>query len=710
VRASSRKPLDLPVTEGDIRRIEGAARLWDELPPEARERLRRDGVLVLGSELGIADGSADAQKRNASIGAFYTHLREQRMPQIITLDALFSVVHLGLVQALAQAEDAVLAPALHALLEKLDARLSALSAEDAAAGTELLEPYRIARGVVCVARALAATSPYSPPPELAAAVAGERRLVEAHAGVATSPLLGVTIDYTRFAVPSSAARPGAFRALAWLGAAPLTLVARTEVSGSPIGVAQARTNARAAMLLARACDRDVDAGVNAAYTRILRLLTFVWGPSDDLSLAELDDIAESAGIDLTKPADIANVARVDKVRARAIAGRSPAIHDGAGGVGRSGVNVRVFGGHAPADSVVLHSLVGTAAGLAHESASASSIDRLRKGRRVLPSTLDVAAWLGAPEARALLSESNADAFDGYDAALAALHRTRASLEQGALHGSIHGSLVDALIAWANTSPATGVTRTPAADRMRVESLLSAWTLARHVGQAMARSRPAPPAPATELRISGAPLPMFVEPAPEVIARLVCVVRQIRRGLNAVGSLASSSGAMATLVEIEDILRTALASAQRHASDEPASAEEATALASLPARIARLEDEASEEVGPVIATVYADPPTHRVLASATGKIEPALVLTRDPVNDEPLLVVGAHLPHHEIVEAFDRGAGRDKGGLHGVPASLTDVSWRARLQDGVATPAPSNGADISRDATRGSWVSAFRWVR
>ncbi len=534
-----------------------------------------------------------------------------------------------------------------------------------------------------------AAATYTPTADLATVVAEERGHIEGHAGVSASPLLGVALDYSRFAVPSAAMRPGLFRALAWLGAAPLTLVARSEASGSPASVAQARMNTRAAMLLARLCTRDVDAPLHTMYTRMLRLLAFVWGPPDDLSLTELDEIATSAGIDLTRPENIANVTRVDKVRGRAMVGRAPAAYDGSGGRGRAGVSVRVFGGHASADSLVMQALVGVPVGLAQESAAAAPVDRLRNGRRVLPSTLDVVAWLGAREARTLLRESHDDAFDGYDAALASLQRTRPSDQGTALHASVYGSLVDSLIGWANAADTmTTARKTPSVERVRVESMLTAWTLVRHVGQVLSRPYATPRAGATELRVSGAPLHVFVEPMPEVVARLVAAVRQSRRGLETLGPLTPAS--TATLVEIEDILRAALRGAERHASDEALSAEETAALASLPARLARVEEESGDR-GPVVAVVYADPTSRRLLATATGRIEPVLMLAREANKEEALLVVGAHVAHHELVEGFEHAPGV----LHAVRPALTDASWRERLK---STP-----------PTRPAWVSSFRAV-
>jgi hypothetical protein len=284
--------------------------------------------------------------------------------------------------------------------------------------------------------------------------------------------------------------------------------------------------------------------------------------------------------------------------------------------------------------------------------------------------------------------------------------------------------------WASTSEEPRVPREPvraplaaptAGGRARVESILSAWTLVRHAGQPL--SRPVPrtiPLRSAELRVSGSPLPVFIEPLPEVIARLVGVVRQLRRGLEVLGPLAPSSSATALLVEIEDIVRVALHGAARHASDELMPTEEASALASLPARIARAEEDSGADLGPVVAVVYSDPVGQRVLASGTGSIEPVLMFAREANKEEPLLVVGAHLAHHELIERLDRAPGSSSS-----HPALTDATWRGRFRiapsarEGAvgATGAPAALASSLSTTqpspsvpARPSWVGSFRWVK
>lgn len=590
------KAMELPAVE--VHREGGAAKLWDELPKEAQERLKKEAILVVGPE------------SDRSIGETYTELQAQKVPSVVTMDALVWLVHLGLERALAELDETELAPALHALLEKLDARLAK---EETGAGTELAQGYRVAHGIVAVARALE-----TPGLVTTGVVADERARIEAHAGPAASPLLGVTLDYATFAPPKAAGRPGSYRALAWLATAPLGLVARTEVPRAPIDVTRARTNTRAAMLLARVCDRDIDAANHATYQRILRVLAFVWGSPDDLSLTELDDAADAVGVDLTKPANIANVVRIDKVRARAATGRLPALSDGTPAT----VGVRLFGGHAAPDAIALQGLAG----------------------KDLPALADLGAWFARAEAGA------------------------------ALHASVTGSLLEALESWARTNDAAGfpeeteldhrggwgLSRTTSVERARADSVLAGWTLLRASGEPFSRPKPVT-TPAKELHVTSAAA-VFVEPLPDAIARLVAATRQLRKGLGS--RLAQGSAAMATLAEIEDVLKAAQVAAERHASDEAMT--ESPLLATFAGRLARLEAEVPHD--PVTVPVFAGP-KRRLLATA-GKTERLLALARDPTRSEPVLVAGAHLSAQELVEA-----------------------------GGKRTP-----------AARAAWMASFRWSR
>lgn len=672
----SPRGVDLPVSDAALLRLGGAAKVWDDLGDEARDRLRRDGLVVVGSDAPPAPGHDIVATQ---MGAFYMDLRERRVPYLVSLDALFFAVHVSLERALAEVEDAELAGALDAFLDKTAARIDD---ELPKAGAEIADGLRLARGVVAVALALA--SGRAPAAPASAAVAQELRAVEAHTGPATSPLLGVTIDYARFASPSGAARPGAYRALAWLSAAPFELLGKSEAPGAQADVASARRQTRAALLLARLVHREGDPEVRAAYTHLARWLAFVWGAPDDPSIAEIAELASRAGMNPSNPADVADVVKVDRVRRRAAALRAPLLYDGSGPPGRAGASVRAFGGHAPPDAVALSRLVGVSIGAPTGEAPPNA----RDGMRALPSTLDVMAWLGATEARAALHDTGADAFAGYDAALAAESGARPKEDSAAWHASVNGSLLDAIRAWIDGSmKRTIAPPTPVTERAAMESALAAWTIVRHDGDALTRPRPSVKSRATrELRVPGAAVPAFVEARPDVIARLVGTVRQISRGLTEVGPMGEASPARTLLAEVDDLLRGALRVAIKEANDEPLDDADVADLAAMPARLASLDGESAEEGGamvPMVATVHVDLRGGRALTSATGHVEPALVVVREPRTGRVVLAAAGHVAHHELVEP--------------IAQRTTDAALRARLR---ASPAPP----------RASYVTTFRQVR
>lgn len=230
------------------------------------------------------------------------------------------------------------------------------------------------------------------------------------------------------------------------------------------------------------------------------------------------------------------------------------------------------------------------------------------------------------------------------------------------------------------------------DRARLESTLAAWTTVCHTASTFGRTKPPPvPAPGPrEIRVSGAPLPAFVEPEPEAIARLVGTLRQARRGLAGLGSLAKGSPADLLLADAEDIVKIALRVAERTARDGVLAADDSTALAAIPSRMAALELDAADEGGPYVAVIprgsRIDPraPSARPVRSRLRSCSLARGFTRRLV-----LAVGAHVAHFEAVERTDQAEGA---------AALLE----RRIEDGkvpcaAAQHGPTASASLGDDA-------------
>jgi hypothetical protein len=662
VSSPARAP-EAPLTDAQIIRTGGAEARWAALADAAKANVRANGFAVVES---------GAKTR---IGPLYADLVSSRTPYVVTIDTLFWLTHVALDRAFAEAEGGLVAPALDAILKRLDTRLTAESRD---AHADLASAYTVARGVVAVAEALV-NKAYVPSPDLAALVAKEKDRVVAHAGPGLSPLLGVSIDYSAFAPRGVAdvdeSRLAYYRATAWLARAPFILAGRgDDGAAGDISLTLARTHARAALLVSRLLDRGVDADAAASWDLLEKVCSFVGGTSDDATPREIAKAAVSAGEDLKDARFIANVVDVDRVRRVAIHDHAPELFDGAAGMSAVGgvdggvptathvaPSMRLLGGAASADGELLQALVypsiGALTPTEHPPATA------RDGVRALPSALDVAAWLGSPDARTALHEAGDDAYVGYDAALAARIQKRAPADSLARHASLFASGLDAIATWIDPSAADvtlpGAHRA-AFGRRKIEVGLAAWTELRHDAGTFTRLPLAASGAADPAHTVTPTVTAFVEPHPEVIAKLVALVRQAERGFRALGAIKDASPADAVLREVDGILGAALTAALREANDEPLTSTEAEALASIPARIVSLEAR-------VAATGSADVP----LAEATGDVDEIYMVLAEPKTHTLVLAVGASVSHYELVQ----------------PAALrlTDTSWRARLQSGNAPP-------------------------
>ena len=673
------RAVDLPVSDAQVTRLGAAQTRWTAAPAGLRDAVNKGGF-----------GMLTTGGNNARLGALYAELQGDKTPFVVTLDALFHLAHLALERARAEVETKTLAPALDTVLRRLDARLGAESRD---ARADLAPAYVIARGLVAVASTLANPA-YVVPRELADVVAKEKAKVIAHAGTSDSVLLGVGLDYSAMSLRGIAekddARAGYFRAMAWLGMAPLMLAGSGEEGAAgKVSVTLARTHARAALMISRLLDREVDPEAAQAWERIERLSAFIAGPADDITPQEIARAASSEKTDLRDAQWIANVARVDHLRHLAARQHTTRLYDGAGGVRvapasapldggaaplvRVSPSVRVVSGRSAPDGELLQAVVFPTIGALKSEHADKPPSTARDGVRALPTGLDVMAWLGASEARPVLHETGDDAYERYDAVIDRMSERRAPEDATLRHASLYASTLDAIGTFVTPSAADrgqAGAGTLAWRRRKLEAGLVAWTDLRHDATTFTRLPLDKSGTADPARTASATVPAFVEPHPEAIAKLVALVRQALRGLTAMDALAADSPARAILTEVDDLVWTALGIALREANDEPLTPQESAALASFPARFVGLESRLAL-TGSADATIAIDVHTDlgpaRVLEEAIGYVDELYMVMAEPRTHRLVLAVGAALPHYEFVQ----------------PAALrlTDIGWRARLQAG-----------------------------
>lgn len=661
------EPLDLrpsstaaePLTAERLEREGGAQARWDEAPEPLRSTILRAGFAVVPRSQGTG-----------SLGAYYQSLQDTHTPALLTVDALFCAVHAALEAALAELDRTVLA-ALKTLVVKLDDRLGT---EDRGVKPDWIAATARAQGIVAVARTLLDPM-YVTTGAVASRVKAELDRVAAHLGIEQSSVLDRPIDYSVFDAAGGFAdadeRLGAFRAATWLAEASLELGTRSPEAHVVLPVERMRDDARAALLFARLLRSDSEVATARAWERIDDTTTFVFGANDDLTPRELAKVAANAGVDVRNTAALQNVTLIDKVR-RAAVEQSPAarIWSGVPVVERMAgrplgtVSVRVLGLTAPTDGRALQALVTPLVGPDPNGKV-----------RVLPSALDVGAWLGSSEALAALREAGVLRFEGYSKALGdVVSRGVSASDPASAHSSVYASVLEAISVYLEPSAgdASGAFVTSEWSRRKLDTALAAWATLRHDATPFAHT---PARAATDDALVRVDVPWAVEPHPEAIGRLLSLVRQMEKGLVAHRVL-QAAPARALLEEVEALLVAALAGAVAEVNGEPPVASTEAVLGDIAGVFARIEAHAAGPVAaPIVADVHTDLRSGAVLEVGTTGIGELWAAVTDPHTRKIALFAGPHIGHAEL-SASPR---------------MNDRAWRTRLaSQPIARPAFTRG--------------------
>lgn len=629
-----------PVTEENLVRLGGAQAAWTDAGDDLRARVLRLGFAVV------------PKGKTGSLAEHYRALSDAKLPIVLTVDALLAAVHAAMEASLAEVDQEIRAQ-LEIVLRKLDDRLAK---EESGAKPDLVRPTQRAHAIVTVARALLDPTYVAGSNPL---VKSELEKIWAHLGTAQSPVLDRAIDYTVFDVARGFAdsdeRIRPFRAVTWLGVSALEIGLRDEPH-AVLPVDRWRTDSRAALVFARLLQRSGEPEAAKALERIEDLRGFVVGAPDDLTPRELARVATNAGTDVRDEATVLNVARVDRVRAAAVAHGLPAFADGIPLVDRKtekpavAVSVRLLGPTATPDSTALAHLVVPFIRAAPDGTT-----------RSMPDPLDIGAWLGSREAARILKEQGAFDFDGYSTSLAdEVARALPVRDPGACHASVYLTTLEALATYLGPSAGDSNALVLGTEwsRRKLDVTLGAWASLRHDMTPFAH------APAAVSLATFSPSPSVehaVEPHPEAIGRLAALLRQFDKGLSARGLLAAESPARLLLDEVESLVGSALvASVAEVNGDAPPSS---LILDDIPVAFARIEARAR---GPIalgrVADVHIDERTGKVLEIGTRAIDDLWIVLRDPRGQKPTLYVGPHVGHASVAAA----------------PRMTDRAWRARL--------------------------------
>jgi hypothetical protein len=686
--------------------IPSAASNWLSVG-DGRERLAANGFVVSPAErFGKFDQIPDV----------YEWL-EGVMPVFVTVDTALHLYHLAFDALLMTIEEQHLLGMLEQLIDGVRGKALA-----EAGGSGPVAEAALGVLAVCDTLRVLLNEAAEPDARVAAAVAAERGLIEQHAGLADSPIFGYQEDYSQYIPRGHYTRTPAltryFKAMMWIGRMSYLLKATGDPAPEgPIAVEQARRLASMAALLTRWLGEAQAGGRPAVqlWETIYRVTAFFAGFSDDLTPLEARPVVDELLGAAEGLAALADPSRVDLLRARLAALRSPRIYSGTAAEAvvvppeRAGdpqaylenvagtVGVRLMGQRYTPDADAMGRLIFPTVGLRSLPLDGDGPFTLVPSRagptRGFSRGLDVMALLGAPRARPILDGLGDAAYDGFDEALQAAREVFPGPADPAWHQNLYWAWLDVLRTYV-TPPARPTqafeTGEAWADRTMTTALAS-WAQLRHdtilyVKQAYAAFGGAAPVPPP-------PPEGFVEPQPEVFAKLVALNGMLSAGLQELGVLPAE--ASATLESFNDLLGRLRDLAGKEVEDRALDAEDNAFLASFGERCRYLIDGIAALNVPVgtdpnlpewergqsavdtrttlVADVLTNVETGQVLEQATGRVELLTVVMRVPGGTDLVLAAGPVLSYYEF-----RWPMADR---------LTDEKWRELLDGPQAPPAP-----------------------
>ena len=703
----------LPLDPDDIDLPDKLASFYG-LDDAAREQLAALAFVVTESRAARTDDFA----------TFYRQANRAELPIFVTADTALHLYHLVFDALLMTLEEQQLVGDLVRMTRLLRAQAVALAEETDATA-------EAARGnlAFCDVVLSLLVEGHEVDPRVRELVQTEVDNIEQRTGFTDSAVFGYKEDFTQYLPRGHYTRTPVltryFKAMMWIGR--MSFLLKAQGDPSPEGFVtpeDARRMARQAALLATWLDeaRDGDVPAAALWERIYRVTAFFAGFSDDLTPAEVlpavrEVLAAAEGFKaLNEPAT------ADRLRARLAALRSPRIYSGTGGgaialpLDAAGdpaalleavaatTGVRLMGQRYTPDAEMMGGLVFPTVGPPTGPLDPPPFTLVMTDQgptRGFSRGLDVLHLLGAPRARPILAALGDDAYEKFDEALAgAASALPPSADDPAWQQNLYWAWLRVLVEYVAPRPIpTQPFELPEAWAERtMTAALASWAQLRHdtilyvkqpytvqVTSAMIGPPPPPPVPKG-----------FVEPHPELFARLGALNEMTRRGLGSLDALPGNADAV--LGEFGELLDTLRDLAIKEIEDRAIDAADNDFLSSfgdrcgeLLDRIAALNVPPPDEYGQrgtsavdtssiLVADVMTNPDARQVVEEGTGWLEPLTVVMRAPGRGDLMAAVGPVLSYYEF-----RWPMADR---------LTDEKWRATLESPDAPPPPA-------------WVCSYR---
>jgi hypothetical protein len=619
--------------------------LLARLTPAQQARLAENGFVVTPSGV-------------QQIYQVYKGAKDSGTPIFVTTDSLLHTHHVLYDYALRLAE----LQHFVADLKGLNAAMFAAAQEQHANTTgSVKEAAR--RNVAFFGVASVLLEPETPvPADVADLITAELTLIDAHAGLTNSPIFEFKEDYSQYVPRGHYTRNETFeryfRAMMWYG----RIGFRLRPGETPEMIEMGRRETRQAILISAALSTAEVGGESAldVWERIYEPTAFFVGKADDLTVYDYMEVIRQTYGRTLNLADLGDDAQLDTFIAAASKLRPPKIVGGYvtdqedPSVVTQGF--RFMGQRFIPDSYAFQQLVYDKVGTADDP-------------RLFPKGLDVTAVLGSERAYdILLNVYNEGRYANYREQMAKLRQEFAALPIEQWTENLYWNWLYTLRPLLEVKGEGWPTfmQGSAWEDKDLHTFLGSWTELRHDTILYAKQ-------SYTLRATGImPEPErplgYVEPQPEVFARLAALTRQMRVGLSDRGLL--SDEYRDKLQRMESLLVSLKTMAEKELRGETLTEEEYNTIRNIgslleglvtfsPQVKEQVESEADERMA-IVADVHTDVNTNQVLEEGVGDAFVIFVVV--PIEGQTVLTMGAVFSYYEFT--------------HPMSDRLTDEAWQA----------------------------------
>ncbi len=659
--------------------------------------------LGVGQELLLHNGFAvrpnPFDEKEEDIVAMYKTLRTKEIPLFVTVDSLLHLYHIQFDETLRQIEERIFYADLFeiskVMMENHLSMMAGTTGDEAtqhrmaatffAVALSMLEPQanQVCRGEPweCDDGLFEAeeevTFAVDIPTSLAQGVAAERELIDAHRGFVPSPLMTYKEDYSQYVPRGHYTRSeklkNYFRAMMWMGRITFRLHPDSETATEGVTEAIAQQQTRTAVAITRALQGNLD--LLHKWKRIERITGFYVGHADDLDINDYDAAITSATnsgtLDieaLRADLDVRNDSRIGSGQGECTVnpgGDANAQYEAC--LNRL-AGLRLFGQKFVPDSYYFQNLVSHDA--RPEAVDAFTYVPTQVGPiRGFPRGLDVMSLLGSDVARTILSETNDDAYDGYDEAHGDLTDEIDAYSALEWNQNLYWSWLFGLKPLLKEFGAGYPTamQTDAWARKSMTGALASWAALRHDTILYAKQSYTGGATSCGPGCEGEtppPVRGYVEPVPEAYNRLLAIARMTRLGLESMEVL--DEFGTARLEKLEEILARLVSISVRELENEELTEEDYDFIKSFGTKvegvIAGVTEKAKKTT--IVADVHTDGNTAKVLEEGLGYVDMITVAYRLP-DGRVLVGAGPVTSYYEF--------------KHPMSDRLTDEAWRTMLE-------------------------------